>query len=126
MEAIRVSFVTTKEKDFVLPVTLKFVDQVLNLESNTRLNLSLISLSEHALKAILQIVEINHIMLGLVLFLSLTLNLILSLVGRCRLNWGRLSNLLGLGVVSDAISLVLSCFARVSNRVGRQCVKHVA
>ena len=49
LEAIRVGLVTTEEEDFMLPVSLEFVDQILDLESDSGLDLSISALSEHAL-----------------------------------------------------------------------------
>ena len=49
LEAIRVSLVTTEEEDFMLPVSLEFVDQILDLESDSRLDLSISALSKHTL-----------------------------------------------------------------------------
>ena len=49
LEAIRVRLITTEEEDFMLPVTLEFVDQILDLESDSRLDLSISALSKHAL-----------------------------------------------------------------------------
>ena len=49
LEAIRVGLVTTEEEDFMLPVSLEFVDQILDLESDSRLDLSISALSKHAL-----------------------------------------------------------------------------
>ena len=47
LEAIRVDIVATVEEDLMLPVLFKFVNQVLDLETDSGLYLGVVALTEH-------------------------------------------------------------------------------
>ena len=61
------------EENLMLPVLFKLVDQVLDLEADTRLDLGTVALFKHSLEAVVQVVNADDRCLGLVSLLGLLL-----------------------------------------------------
>lgn len=105
----------------MFPFTFKFVDQVLNLKTDTRLHFTVIPLFYHSLQTFIEEFQANDLVLRLVLLLGLyTFHLVFTML---RIGFGRL---LELGCVSFQLGFFLPDILRLVNIESDESVQHGA
>ena len=112
----------------MLPISLKLVNQILNLEANPRLDLSVCAFAEHGLQAGLQVVEAHYRRLGFVLtfWLGRGCSFDLILFAACGSGWLFWDRRRGWLWFRTGIVCLLSTLALLIDSVSSQSVQHTA
>ena len=105
LKSFRINRVSATEIDFMFPIFFIVVYQILDLETNSRVELAILALFEHTLKTLVKVVETDQINAWLWLFLNLFGTFLLILCLFC---------------------FLLAHFTTLVNLEFRQSVQHVA
>ena len=83
LKSFRINCVSATEIDFMFPIFLIVVNQILDLETNPRVELAILALFEHTLKTLVKVVETDQINARLWFFLNLLRTFLLILETFC-------------------------------------------
>ena len=105
LKSFRINSVSALEIDFMFPIFFIVVYQILDLETNSRVEFAILALFEHTLKTLVQVIETDQVNTWLWLFLYLFRTFLLIL---------------------EILCFLLTLFTTLVNLKLRKSVQHVA